>query len=216
MATEYYRKLCERFEKLQNAFLPDEFSPTGEYEDIVYEHTRAYKVLTHAELEYYFEEAAKAIAQKALREWRSSNQVSKPLLALVAYYPGAFEPLPELSNGNHVRMDLEQRISDSCTEYFRYVRSENHGIKERNLIHLFLPIGIKIDELPHDVLISANNYGVMRGAIAHSTRAQQMLQPEEVKRAADEILENVALLDDLLEPYLLPPVPPAETAGESE
>lgn len=76
MATEYYRNLCERFEKLQNAFLPEEFSPTGEYADIVYEHTRAYKVLTHAELEYYFEEAAKAIAQKALREWRSSNQVS--------------------------------------------------------------------------------------------------------------------------------------------
>ena len=213
MATEYYRNLRERFEKLRNAFLPAEFSPTGEYADIVYEHTRAYKVLTHAELEYYFEEVAKAIAQKALREWRSSNQVSKPLLALVAYYPGAFEPLPELSTGNHVRMDLEQRISDSCTEYFRYVRSENHGIKERNLIHLFLPIGIKIDELPHDLLISANNYGVMRGAIAHSTRAQQMLQPEEVKRAADEILDNVALLDDLLEPYLLPP---AETAGESE
>lgn len=53
----------------------------------------------------------------------------------------------------------------------------------------------------------------MRGAIAHSTRAQQMLQPEEVKRAADEILGNVALLDGLLEPYLLPP---AETACESE
>ena len=53
MATEYYRNLCERFEKLQNAFLPEEFSPTGEYADIVYEHTRAYKVLTHAELEYY-------------------------------------------------------------------------------------------------------------------------------------------------------------------
>lgn len=175
MATEYYRNLCERFEKLQNAFLPEEFSPTGEYADIVYEHTRAYKVLTHAELEYYFEEAAKAIAQKALREWRSSNQVSKPLLALVAYYPGAFEPLPELSNGNHVQMDLEQRISTSFTAYFSYVNSENHGIKEKNLIHLFLPIGIRIDELPHDLLISANNYGSMRGAIAHSTRAQQML-----------------------------------------
>lgn len=84
MATEYYRNLCERFENLRDAFLPEEFSPTGEYADIVYEHTRAYKVLTHAELEYYFEEVAKAIAQKALREWRSSNQVSKPLLALVA------------------------------------------------------------------------------------------------------------------------------------
>lgn len=60
MATEYYGTLCDRFEKLKLAFLPEEFSPTGEYEDIVYEHTRAYKVLTHAELEYYFEEVAKA------------------------------------------------------------------------------------------------------------------------------------------------------------
>lgn len=216
MATEYYRNLCERFEKLQSAFLPEEFSPTGEYEDIVYEHTRAYKILTHAELEYYFEEVAKAIAQKALREWKDSSRVSKPLLALVAYYPGTFEPLPELSTGNHVRMDLEQRINESLTKYFNYVNAENHGIKEKNLIHLFLPIGIKIDELPHDLLISANNYGSIRGAIAHSTRAQQTLQPEEVKRAADEILENVALLDGLLEPCLLLPVPPAETSGEGE
>ena len=82
MATEYYGTLCDRFEKLKLAFLPEEFSPTGEYEDIVYEHTRAYKVLTHAELEYYFEEVAKAIAQKALREWRSSNQVHPNMISV--------------------------------------------------------------------------------------------------------------------------------------
>ena len=67
MATEYYDTLCDRFEKLKLAFLPEEFSPTGEYEDIVYEHTRAYKVLTHAELEYYFEGGCESYCSKSIK-----------------------------------------------------------------------------------------------------------------------------------------------------
>ena len=57
MATEYYKNLCERFKKLREAFLPEEFSPTGEYADSVFECTRAYKAMTHAEVESYFEES---------------------------------------------------------------------------------------------------------------------------------------------------------------
>lgn len=202
METEYYKKLRERFKKLELAFLPSTFSPTGDYpDDSVFEHARAYKVMTHAELEYYFEEIAKSIAKKAFDEWKN-NHPTKALVALVAYYPGAFDPIPELAKGNNAQKTLDVRINDALTSYYRYIQSENHGIKEKNILHIFLPLGIQIDEIPPDLLIFANNYGATRGEIAHSTRTQKILQPEDAKKDADEILKYVQQFDELLSTYL--------------
>lgn len=202
METEYYKKLRERFKQLELAFLPSSFSPTGDYaDDRVFEHARAYKVMTHAELEYYFEEIAKSIAKKAIDEWKN-NHATKALVALVAYYPGTFDPIPDLAKGNNAQKTLDMRINDALTSYYRYVQSENHGIKEKNILHLFLPLGIQIDEIPPDLLIFANNYGSKRGEIAHSTRTQNILQPEDAKKDADEILKYVQQFDGLLKTYL--------------
>ena len=94
MATEYYGTLCDRFKKLKLAFLPKEFSPTGEYDDCVFEHTRAYKAMTHAELESYFEETGKAIAKKAWEEWKENQIASRVLIALVVFQSKT-ESIPE-------------------------------------------------------------------------------------------------------------------------
>lgn len=67
----------------------------------MFEKVRAYKVLAHAEMEYYFEEVALEIAQKAYRKWSSSNKASTPLLSLVAYYDGQFPSPPDMHGGNN-------------------------------------------------------------------------------------------------------------------
>lgn len=69
MHTDKYMRLKNRLNKLKRVYLPSSFSPTGTYSDTVYEKVRAYTVLSHAEMEYYFEEIALSIAEKAYKKW---------------------------------------------------------------------------------------------------------------------------------------------------
>lgn len=203
MATEYYRNLCKRFEKLQIAFLPKEFSPTGEYEDCVFERTRAYKAMIHAELESYFEEIGKAIARRAWEDWKTNQHASKVLVALIIFQSKAAN-IPESVKQGQTKepRDLTTIVQEAYTSYIKYINGNNNGIKEKNLLHIFLPLGIELDDFPEDLLTSCNSYGSERGDIVHKTRAKQLLQPAEVKQSAEDLLKQVEKFDILLEKYL--------------
>ena len=203
MATEYYKNLCERFKKLREAFLPEEFSPTGEYADSVFECTRAYKAMTHAEVESYFEETGKAIAQKALENWKKNQCASRVLIALVAFRSKA-ENIPEAVNGKGSKEKgaLDTRVEKAHTEYIKYVNRLNNGIKEKNILHIFLPLGLELSDFPSELLVECNNYGAERGEIVHKTRAKQILQPADAKNSAENLLQQIEILDSILEKYL--------------
>lgn len=195
MLTKQYDHLKERFSTLRDIFLPNTFSPTGDYSDEIFEMSRAYKVLTHAELEYYFEQIGMAIAKKAYQDWEDKEVVSKPLVALTVYYSGQYASIPDQKAGNNSDIRLKDRVNKAFTEYCRNVYAENNGIKEKNLLKLFLPIGIDLDSIPDDLIIASNNYGTIRGEIAHTTRTKQNLTPEDVLAAAEDILSQVKTFD---------------------
>lgn len=203
MATEYYGTLCDRFEKLKLAFFPKEFSPTGEYDDCVFEHTRAYKAMTHAELESYFEETGKAIAKKAWEEWKENQTASRVLIALVVFQSKT-ESIPESvgKNSSKDERNLNMRVQDAYTSYIKYINGANNGIKEKNLLHIFLPLGLEPSDFPEELLTTCDSYGSERGEIVHKTRTKQILQPAEVNQSAENILKQVEKLDALLEKYL--------------
>lgn len=201
MHTEKFIGLQSRLNKLRKVYLPRTFSPTGSYSDSVYEKVRAYKVLAHAEMEYYFEEVALAIAQKAYRKWRSSNKASTPLLSLVAYYEGQFPPLPELHGGNNSAKDINWRVNASYTSYNSQIRSSNHGIKEKNILSIFLPIGVQISEIDEDMLLALNNFGSERGLIAHSTRASTLTAPNDALASVTDLMTYIDAFDQRLAEY---------------
>ncbi|MCU6701231.1 HEPN domain-containing protein [Muriventricola aceti] len=201
MHTDKYIGLQSRLRKLQKVYLPRTFSPTGSYSDSVFEKVRAYKVLAHAEMEYYFEEVALEIAQKAYRKWSSSNKASTPLLSLVAYYDGQFPSPPDMHGGNNATKDINWRVNTSYTSYNRQVRSSNHGIKEKNILSIFLPIGIKISEIDEDMLIALDNFGSERGLIAHSTRASTLTTPDDALSSVNNIMTYIDTFDRFLATY---------------
>ena len=199
MSTKQYDHLKERFSILRSIFLPHDFSPTGDYRDEIFEMARAYKVLTHAELEYYFEQIGMAIAKNAYQEWEDKGVVSKSLVALTVYYSGQYASIPDQKTGNNSDIGLKVRVNKAFTEYCRNVNAENNGIKEKNLLKLFLPIGIELDSIPDALIIASNNYGIIRGEIAHTTRTKQNLTPEDALAAADDILNEVKTFDQTIE-----------------
>lgn len=76
------------------------------------------------------------------------------------------------------------------------------GIKEKNLLHIFPPLGLEPSDFPEELLTTCDSYGSERGEIVHKTRTKQILQPAEVNQSAENILKQVEKLDALLEKYL--------------
>src|SRR5258708_12724498 len=90
-----WKDLRQEIAALRKQFLPDPFHPLGQYADAarVQAHTRAFLVLSHAEIESYLEGWAKEIARPAERVWLSSAKITAPLAFLLATLPKRI-PLP--------------------------------------------------------------------------------------------------------------------------
>jgi len=198
MPSQYYRNLEKQLRVLKKSFMPATFSATGNYSAITHERTRAYKVLSHAEFEYYFEVIACAIAKKAVNDWIKSGKSSSVLVALVSYYDGSFKPIPEQKGGNNSAEGLSQRIQMSLTSYIGRVNAHNNGIKEKNIFQIFLPISLLLGDFDDGFLLALNNFGASRGIIAHSTRANQLLDPKDTLQSVTEIVSYVKELDEKL------------------
>ena len=201
MHTENYIRLQRRAEKLRRVYLPSAFSPTGSYSDNVYEKVRAYKVLVHAEMEYYFEEIALLIAKKAYQKWQEKRKASTPLLAMVAYYSGNYSAAPDSHDGNRSDENIDWRINKAFADYNALVRTNNHGIKERNILSIFLPIGIQISDIDENMLIELNNFGAERGNIAHSTRVGAIVTPEDAFSSVSSLMAHISAFDEFLKKY---------------
>lgn len=201
MHTDKFIRLKSRLSRLKKVYLPSSFSPTGTYSDTVYERVRAYTVLSHAEMEYYFEEIALSIAEKAYTKWIQRQKASKPLLALVAYYDGKYSSIPDAHDGNRSDETIDERIKKAYTSYNMQVRNRNNGIKEADILKVFLPIGIKISDIDENLLIELNNYGKQRGDIAHSTKSSNLTTPDDALNTVNTIIGLIDSFDELLHQY---------------
>jgi hypothetical protein len=202
MNSIYFENLKGQLNVLRKTFLPRRFSPTGNYKQVTYEKARAYKVLTHAEIESYLETIFYNIAQYAYGKWDITKTVSKPLLALAVYYSGTYSPVPESKTGNYSSEDITEKIKMAFTDFSSKVKSKNHGIKEANLLQMGLPIGLELSQIDNDLIIGLNNYGAERGEIAHSTRTKRLITPEDAKNTLDELMIHLSVLDEILNTML--------------
>lgn len=201
--SEHYRLLIDRCNKLGKALLPRNYSPTGNYKESTYERVRGFKLLVHAELEYYFEELVKAMMENAKTKWYNNGEATKTLVALVAYCDTQFHAIPDKVNDQHAKEDLEFRIKKAFQTQYEYIQAKNHGIKENNTIALFLPVGVDINDLDNNLLIALDNMGSERGQIAHKTRAKQCPSPSDAITSVVHILEMVGSFDtDIFNEYL--------------
>lgn len=189
--TDHFYHLEHRKAELKKALLPKSVSPTGNYRRSTYEKVSAYILLIHAEIEYYLEGLARDIAKKSYLDWIHNSKTNVTLVSLVAFSSCSFKSIPE--SATNLDEDLKYRIRKAHSVYNEYIRTKNHGIKEKNILELFLPIGVEISQIDNSLLIALENFGRERGQIAHTTRAQQPLSPTD---AENEVNQLLALLKD--------------------
>jgi hypothetical protein len=178
-----WRDLERETGRLRKQFLPEVFDPLGVYPNStrVQAHTRAFVVLSHAEVESYLEGWAKEIARASETVWASSSKITKPLAFLLATL-GERINVPVTLVGPKAT-DSAQRLTDVFVKLFqKYYKliKDNNGIKEKNVIALFGPLGISAAALGATLLPNLDSLGAIRGTHAHESAkaVPSVLDPE--------------------------------------
>lgn len=192
--------------RLRGHFLPDPFDPLGQYDDTarVQAHTRAFVVLAHAEVESYLESWAKEIARAAERAWIAKRRVTGPLAFLLATRAERLA-IPETLAGPGAK-DPVVRLREASVKlfegYFKLIR-ENNGVKEKNFVALFAPLGIEAGAVSATLLPDLDTFGSLRGKHAHNSArsVESVLDPETEFTRVSKLLIELESLDTWLSDY---------------
>lgn len=207
MSSERLEELRESIALIRKHLLPSSFEPTGIYdeEEKVTIYATSFRMLAHAEIESYFEDRAVIIAKKAWKYWIDKKTITRCLLHLLAFSglemsapPETLEaPTREKEKTWSERISIEDRLSRAVSNYIKFVTKENHGIKERNIIAILLPIGVKKSELDGVLIAAFNSFGSQRGAVAHGSARSYVTQSIDPKTELDTVNNLLTGIEDL-------------------
>jgi hypothetical protein len=174
--------LRTQLNRLKDEFLP-EISPTSSYSESQLSKTAAYRVLAHAEIESYLEERAWEVVQNAKTLWDTSGKNTRTLICLLGFSDLTMDKPPDtlkkpsnVKQDNHdKRLEITEKIN-SAIKSFKKVIDNNHGLKEKNILALLLPIGINSNDLdPNNTwLANMNTFGQKRGLVVHKSATSYM------------------------------------------
>lgn len=204
------RQLRRNLRDLRRELLPEKFSNTGAYSQRQSTRALAFRVLAHAEVEAYLEDRVRELALAAIAAWKSSTKATPVLAALVAFVGRDLGSVPDVAVPAQPtqmaswpdKIELSQRLQN-CVNTFIKSLDENHGVKEKNLLRMLLPVGVPAGKLHATLLADMNSFGAKRGEAAHGARVQQIVDPEQELKTVNALFAHLALIDaelDLLQP----------------
>jgi hypothetical protein len=200
MASARYRQLVRRLAKLRVHFLPVHFSPTGTYTADQLDKARAYRLLVHAEIESYLEDSARRIANESFKQW-TATQIARPVIVhLLSFHSNlkaaSQQDLKDEYASRVVRtVDAVQRAVGA----FNAVLSNNHGVREDNILKILLPLGLRPAEIDANWLSTMDAFGVARGETAHkSIHTQQPIDPQTDLTTVTYLLKVLDQIDGTL------------------
>ena len=185
--------LKEHIEELEKTFIrgfilgrkkkPEQVADPDEYEH----HVKAYCVLCHAVLEEYFEDVARAVMKRCIKEWMYLRKYTDTLVTLVSYYGQKLE-IDHEGNTNETKVfNYLREIFDEVEDKFSKAIYRNNGISLENLRNLLIPVAIDITD-DANLKNSLSQLVDERGTYAHKG-SKGALAPEYAKDYVDDCLE---------------------------
>lgn len=205
--SQRYQTLRTQIAALRRHLLPQKFSPTGSYvrPDRVSAHALSFRILSVAEIESYLEDRCAEIAKTALDSWRSKSHFCSTLQAITVFSSIRFDALPDYLVAKPAdQKDWDnlvspiKRIEKAADEYLKYIQVKNHGIREKNLIALLIPIGLDLRTVDQTLLDRMDTLGSRRGDAAHTSCAKALrigVDPEVELKEIRYIIEGIVDLD---------------------
>lgn len=196
-----HQRLVQAIERLRLVLLPDTFDPTGSYIDSQGTSLRAvsFRVLAHAEIEAYIEDIALELLETAWKAWKDRGVPSLTAMSLLAF-SGREHTLPP-SAASTPNADLDAcNCMQKAQGVWRDAHRKNHGLKEENVLRLFLPLGVQANAIDTMLLADLSSFGTERGAVAHSatTRITQYVDPETEYKKISQLVQDLTSLDALV------------------
>ena len=193
-----YRELRARIRKLRDHLLPKRFDPIGSYSERQIDRTAAFKLLAHAEIEWYLEEIVVETSNWAFDIWQERGTITEPLLAMLAYMDGQLGLPPRIRPTSSDR-DLNEKVEIAKNRLNSYAKGSNNGIREENVLRLLLSVGISERDMDPTWLATTNSFGQRRGEIAHSSRQiYSPPNPEDELNTVNQIVDGLLEIDDKL------------------
>jgi hypothetical protein len=197
-----------RIDSLRDTFVPV-VDPTTQPFGADYDRVCAFVVLCHAELEEYFESSSIAVLAENHDAWLADSRPRTALMALLSHSPHSVKAPPQEHESGE--WFVRSAIRDARERHYRYATIDNHGIDEKYLLALFLPVGIKETDLGAVWLQRVGELARMRGQVAHhsssgSISAQSPISPNDALVVVQEIVAGLERLDHLIEVLRTEPV----------
>lgn len=182
------KDLQKRVESLKQGLLNYESidPPIPENQDKL----KSFKILVHAEIEYYVENMVKEVLSFIEKQWLEKKKIHPSLLYLILFSSSKFEGEKELTD-----LTTEKRVNKIIASFRGHI-SGNNGIKEKDLMKLLVPLGINFQELDSTWLSTIDSYGKSRGEIAHqSYSVHTQLDRDTEEKNVDHVIEGIKELD---------------------
>jgi hypothetical protein len=222
MPSERFIDLEHRVEELKLLLLPEEFSPTGSYDNPLQVTTLAlsFRVLCHAEVETYFEDRALEIAATAFKSWKEQKLVSIVTFHLLGFGGVEFDRPPRSIEAPdtqkmkdwEAKIKIDSRLERCVSVFFRKIRKENHGIKEHNIVEMLIPLGFDMSLCDSLFMEKMNRFGEARGAVVHTSgkaHVKKAVDPKDEYSNLCTILDGLRPIDQEFDRLLQASKPPA-------
>jgi hypothetical protein len=154
--------------------------------------------LAHAEIEACLEDLGVATVNAAYSSWSQDGKARTTLIALMTFNDRTGKGVPtELQRKGGG--DLRTRLLEVRNDYVRWVKTENHGIREKNVLRILLPAGIREHDIDPGWLSTIDTFGSNRGATAHKAgRPQTPPDPAQELETVKAIVKGLIPLDEYL------------------
>jgi hypothetical protein len=158
-----YKDLRQRIATLKTHFL--DFQQNDSALPINQDKIRAFKLLVHAEIESYIENAVLKVWNECDTRWRVSRRIISPLAFLIMFSASRFE-------ANDSQLNRNDRI-EQILKSFKQLIADNNGIKRKNILRLVVPLGVDYSSIDQTWLATIESYGGSRGQVAHASYSVQ-------------------------------------------
>lgn len=208
MNSDLYKALVRRLIELRRHMLPEEFSPTGDYEENQRDHALGFRVLAHAEIEHFLEELASSMIIDSVTSWETSGVPNHVMVSFLACYQTGWvtegeENAFKDSSRIKPKESYKEALNTAIGQYKNTIIKGNNGIKSVNLKNIFVPLGVDFSQsanLVDQVWLNAmQTFGTNRGLSAHkSKRVQTQIDPLSEYRQVIEVAKGLRNFDALI------------------
>lgn len=160
----------------------------------------------HGEIESFLEDRCKHLCRKAeaLAQRGKWSIVSVSLIHFYGqqqHHPDKIVDCFDKSGNLKPPLSLFHAICDYAGSHTKVIE-DNQGVKERNILSMFLPLGVDPNAIRQVGIYSLNDLGELRGRISHNANtrwsARSTVHPtvfeNKVDAALDEVRRLIALL----------------------